>query len=52
MNKEKAVLNDVIEGLIKGGYSEQEAIALVAKLLEQEAEGYVAIKDIATKNEF
>lgn len=41
--KEKPAITEIIDALIEAGYDESDAEALVAKLLEQEAEGYLAV---------
>lgn len=41
--KEIPIINIVIDALIKAGYQEEEAIELVGKLLEQEAENYTEV---------
>ena len=40
---EKPAITEIIDGLMKAGYSEDDAEALVARLLEEEAEGYLAV---------
>ena len=40
---EKPAITEIIDALMKAGYSENDAEALVARLLEEEAEGYLAV---------
>lgn len=47
---EKPAITEIIDALMKAGYAEDEAEALVARLLEEEAEGYLAVvKELKNK---
>lgn len=41
--KEKPAITEIIDALIEAGYEEENAEALVARLLEEEAEGYLTV---------